>query len=151
MFIKLHSRFNNTRWRRWLAAAGRLLLAALALAVVGGYGVRVQRRLSPAFASAAQCPRVAYRAALDRLSGVGLNRRYGESREHFARRLARLAPSLAPLTAAHLRAALSSAGPADPEPLRLLSGRVGTELREAVPLWRRLLAALDPFCWMRVH
>jgi hypothetical protein len=137
--------------RRWLAAAGRVLVGLLGLAVLAGYGVRLQRRLSPAFAPPAQCPRVAYRAALDRLSGVGLTRRYGESREHFARRLARHAPSLSPLTEAHLRAALSSTAPGDPGPLRHLSGRVGTELREAVPLWRRLIAALDPFCWMRVH
>jgi len=60
-------------------------------------------------------------------------------------------PSLAPLTAAHLRAAFGAGAPGDPTPLRELAARVAGELRDAMPLWRRALAALDPFAWTRVH
>ncbi|MDJ0847375.1 MAG: transglutaminase-like domain-containing protein [Myxococcota bacterium] len=134
-----------------LAAIGRALLAALLAAVACGYAVRTHRRLAPRFATASQCHRVAYRAALDRLAGVGWRRRFGESREHFARRVFRVAPSLAPLTGLHLRASLGDVAPDDPLPLRELAWRVASELREGVPLWRRVLAALDPFAWMRVH
>ncbi len=134
-----------------LAALGRALLLALLAAVVGGYAVRTHRWLAPRFASARQCPRLAYRAALDRLAGVGWRRRYGESREHFARRARLVAPSLVPLTGEHLRASLGGVAPRDPAPLRELAERVGAELRSGIPLWRRALGVLDPFCWMRVH
>ncbi len=134
-----------------LSALARWLLAALLAAIALGHAVRAHRLLSPRFASPGACPRVAYRATLDRLAGVGLRRRAGESREAFARRAQAVAPSLTPLTAAHLRAALGAGAPGDPKPLRELVARVARELRDAMPLWRRVLAALDPFAWTRVH
>jgi hypothetical protein len=134
-----------------LTAVARWLIAALLAAIAMGHAVRAHRLLSPRFASPKACPRVAYRASLDRLASVGLRRRDGESREAFARRAQAVVPSLAPLTAAHLRAAFGAGAPGDPTPLREMAARVARELRDAMPLWRRALAALDPFAWTRVH
>src|SRR5262249_52759165 len=52
--------------------------------------------------------RLSYRAALDRLAGLGFYRRPGETREHFAEREAARLPSLGALTAVQQAAALGS-------------------------------------------
>lgn len=143
---------SRTPWivlaREALGAAGRLAVAlavlALALLVVG----KAWRRLAPAFAPAPAQPRVAYRAVLDALADVALVRRWGESREAFARRLADVAPSLGPLTDAHLDARFGPGARLDP---RDLASRVRRELRAAVPRWRRWAGLLVPWTWLRVR
>ncbi len=122
-----------------------VLLALLAAA----YAIKLWRILSPALAGRAQGPRVAYRAALDRLSAVGLARQRGESRERFAARAAAVAPSFGRLTAAHVGVALGSrAERAIPVPLPPLAAGVASEVRSKVPWWRWLLGAVNPVSWL---
>ena len=130
------------KWVWYVLAALLWLLGFAFLAVIG---VKVWRRVAPGFAGPADLPRVAYRAELDRLSDVGLRRRRGESREHFAKRLAEAFPALVPLTRIHVGAAFGSRRRADPTPHRRA---LRAQIRAAVPLWRRALGALNPFSWL---
>lgn len=133
-------------WQQLLRRLGLLLAGLLTLA----YLIKAWRRLAPRFAPRA-LHRLGYRATLDRLAEVGLLRRFGESREGFARRAAGAVPSLAPLTDAHLGHALGSRRLAGPQELEITLQSVREEIRTAVPLWRRLLGALDPIAWLRVR
>ncbi|MBI4957093.1 MAG: transglutaminase domain-containing protein [Myxococcales bacterium] len=85
-----------------------LLYALVALGALLGafYLVKGWRRLAPRFASRRAMPRVGYRAALDVLSEAGFTRETGETRERFARRVARVAPAFEELTAMHMAAYL---------------------------------------------
>jgi hypothetical protein len=114
------------------------------------YLIKLWRRLAPTFAGRS-APRVAYRAALDRLSEVALRRQRGETREAFAARLASEAPlpSFSRLTGEHVRACFGAGAMASPQELRALSWAVGRELGGSVPLFRRFRGVLDPFSWLR--
>lgn len=131
-----------------LAALARLLARLLLALLVLAYVVKLYRAWSPRFVRPRQLYRVAYRAALDRLAGIGVRRHYGESRESFAERSGHLAPSFVDLTSEHLRTALGSRRPADREGLRVMTGRIGREIDRSLPLWRRLLAWVHPVPWM---
>jgi transglutaminase-like putative cysteine protease len=133
---------------RQLARALAFALLALALA---SHAAKWWRRAAPALASARALPRVGYRAALDRLAELGLWRRRGESRERFAGRAAHASPAFGALTREHLRAALGAGARAARPQLRALTADVARELRRTRPRWRRLLAALDPFSWLRAR
>ncbi|PIE20049.1 MAG: hypothetical protein CSA66_01605 [Proteobacteria bacterium] len=135
----------------WRAILWALLFIALG-AVAALYLVKLARRLAPRLSRGRPSHhRWALRAALDRLADVGILRGRGETRERFAQRLAEQLPSLAPLTMAHLRAALGRPG-AEPGPETAdLLGRVRAEYRAAVPLRRRLLGALNPIGWWFVR
>jgi hypothetical protein len=127
-------------------------LAALALAaLLASWLAKGWRRAAPRFAGARALPRVAYRAALDRLAELGVRRGLGETRERFAARAAPLAPAFAPLTQEHLRAALGAGARRERAQLRGLARGVARELRAARPAWRRTLAWLDPFSWWRAR
>ena len=134
---------------RWTPAdLARILRYALAASLLSAFGLKIYRRLVPWLAPAAQRPRLAYRAALDRLSELGLRRRFGETREAFAGRVLDRAPSFERLTAAHLRAAFGAGPGADARGLREMSGALRRELAQ-LPIWRRALGGLDPISWMR--
>ncbi|PRQ04582.1 transglutaminase-like domain-containing protein [Enhygromyxa salina] len=130
-----------------------LLIAVLVL-----YAAKVWRRVIPRYAAQKHLPRVGYRAAIDMLSDAGLTRRYGETREAFARRLDKRAPSLAGLTSMHVAAALGD--PSVPMPERPefntnvwhegLAGIRG-ELPLSAPLWRRALGVIDPTTVLRAR
>lgn len=104
------------------AAMGMGLLGLAGLALFGAYAIKVGRRLPRT------SPRLTYRAVLDRLSDLGGFRRFGESRERHAQRLAALAPSFLPLTQAHLRLSLGA------------DSREGRQAREAREARAELLA-----------
>ena len=125
----------------------RLLLALLLIA----YGIKLYRALSPRFVRSRELYRVAYRAALDRLAGIGLRRRFGESRERFAERARALSPSFAVLTEEHLKSALGSRRLSDGEGLRRMKDGVSREIRQRLPVWRRLLGAINPVSWLLVR
>ena len=129
----------------WYGAAA-LMLAAILL----GYGIKVWRLLVPRIGSPARRHVLSYRAALDRLAAIGQARRYGESREHFAARLAGSVPSLSRLTEAHLAVALGQRhdAPLPAAHWQTLEGRVRTEIAHSTPVWKRVLAVLNPFCWL---
>ena len=85
-------------------------IAAIAAALLClGYVVRAYRSLVPRFCSAEQQDQLAYRAILDQLAAVGMTRRYGESREHFAARAANTFPTIQSATASHLSCSLGAA------------------------------------------
>jgi protein-glutamine gamma-glutamyltransferase len=130
--------------RIWVVR-GALWLSALMLFWM--YAVKIWRRVSPAFASGA-LPRVAYRAELDRLSEVALRRRFGETREAFAARIAALSPSFPRLTERHLAARFARDQKMDAFELRTLSIAVAQELRQGVSWWKRWLGALTPWSWI---
>ena len=130
-----------------LKLTGFGLLWFLALALLALMGGKTWRRLAPAFADERSLPRVAYRAELDLLSEVGLRRLQGESRESFAKRLAEALPALLPLTREHVGAAFGSRR-ADPAKLAPHRAALREQLRASVPLWRRVLGAIDPFSWI---
>lgn len=130
------------------AAVVRFLLKVLLALLVLAYAVKLYRALAPRFVRPAELYRVAYRAALDRLAGVGLRRRYGESRERFADRGSALSPSFAQLTEEHLKSALGSRRTGDPALLRRAGAAVGAELRQHLPVWKRALGLINPVTWM---
>jgi transglutaminase-like putative cysteine protease len=136
-----------------LRAAQAARAAAWLAALVTGASLLIglYRRALPRFAPAHALPRVAYRAALDRLAALGVRRRRGETRERFAARARSLAPSFGALTDCHLRAALGRPeAAAVPEWLRQ-GTELRRELRARVPAWRRVLGSLHPFAWWTVH
>jgi hypothetical protein len=137
-------------WPSWRQVLGWLALVLAVLAALG-HGVKLYRRLAPRFARRAQLYRLGYRATLDRLAEIGVRRRFGESREGFAERGARLAPSFAPLTGEHLGWALGSRRSASPEVVGRLMTQVTEELRRAVPPWRRFVGLIDPTSWLRAR
>jgi hypothetical protein len=126
---------------RGIALGLALIVAVL---VVLAYAVKVVRRVRGGTA------RSIYVGVLDRLSDVGLHRRRGESRERHAERLAKVAPSFAPLTQAHLRWALGPAaartdGRTEHAALARAARR---ELRTHLTLRRRLAGVCNPFGWL---
>ncbi len=141
---QLAAAFNLRRWARWLGILALLLGLAAAL-------VKLYRRVAPRFVGAGELYRVAYRAALDRLAEIGLRRRFGESREHFARRVEATSPAFVDLTGGHLAAAFGSRRVESEVAWRQLSSKLGEQLRHRVPAWRRLLGLANPFSWLGVH
>jgi len=137
------------RWDLALIARGLALLALLL--VLGAYSVKIYRQVLPQVAPQEALYRVGYRAALDQLAEVGCSRRFGETREDFARRVAARSPTFVRLSDRHLARAFGSRRPANAAELRVLAGRVRGDLGRAVPVWRRALGALDPFSWLRAR
>jgi protein-glutamine gamma-glutamyltransferase len=136
--------------RALLAFLPKLLLALIAIA----YAWKLWRLAAPRFARPMKRPRIAYRAALDRLSAIGMLRGRGEPRERFAKRVKTIAPSFDPLTSAHVgvalgsRDALRSYMQEKPQALIELTSRVASEVRKGVPWWRWLLGVLNPISWV---
>jgi len=130
------------------ALLGKTLLVLVPTLLLLLYTLKLWRRLAPAWGSAEAAPRLHYRAQIDRLSELSIRRRHGESQEAFAARLSDTVPSLTPLTASLMAWVFGGHRVAQGE-LRQLSRAVGRELRQTVPLGRRLRAALDPFGWLR--
>jgi len=159
--------FLNEQQTSWLPLATllRVLLVLLAAVIVLAYLIKVYRLRLPYHARAEQLYRVVYRAALDSLAALGLRRNYGESREAFAHRISTLAPSFSEMTRSHLHyamrpasatamqksAQLAATSTDDRQQWILLNARVKQELQHKLPLWRRLLAIIDPFSWLRTH
>jgi transglutaminase-like putative cysteine protease len=133
-----------TLLRTWLTR-GVFTFALLGLVLL--YSVKLWRLFAPRFAGPA-LPRLLYRAELDRFSEVALSRQFGETRERFAQRAARISPSFKQLTEQHLAAKWSRERKVDAELLRQLSHKVSQERRSAVVWWRRWLGALSPWSWL---
>jgi protein-glutamine gamma-glutamyltransferase len=131
-----------------LAQIAKLIPFVIAALIALAYAIKFWRLLAPAFTGQRRQPKIAYRAALDRLSAAGLFRVRGEPRERFAKRVLDRAPSFGPLTNAHVSVALGSSRPPEGGPLKKLAGSVGGEVRRNVPLWRWMLGLLNPVSWM---
>jgi len=131
-------------WRE-IGITALILLAALLLLA---YAIKVFRRLQASMAPAGRAGMLAFRGTLDRLADMGIRRRYGESRERFAERLSGMAPSLGPLTDAHLRIALGGSNDAEAHAqVADLSRAVIREYKQNTRWWKRALGALNPVGW----
>jgi transglutaminase-like putative cysteine protease len=133
-----------------LIAALRLAGALLVALIVSAYLVKIYRLTVPGHGNPKLQYRHSYRAALDWLAAVGLRRKVGESREAFARRVTALSPAFAPLTQAHLSAALGS-GQREvvaADEWQQMATTVSAEVRENSPTWKLLLGYLNPFSWL---
>ncbi len=92
-----------------------------------------------------------YRAVLDRLSDIGVRRRYGESRESFAARLVDTSPTFEDLTWAHLGVMLGwQRQQVDVDAARGMMREVMNEVRRKVGFVRWVLGWLNPVGWWRV-
>ncbi len=123
-----------------------LVLAAL----LSAYTVKFYRIWIPSRAAADKQYRLSYRAMLDQLAAVGLHRKFGESREQFARRVQGVAPTMQQLTEQHLAAALGArkADGADPQKWLQLRNKIAEEISLNTQTWKRVLAWLNPFSWL---
>ena len=128
-----------------------LLLGAILTALLVLYAVKIWRRVIPFLASPQQIPRVAYRAALDRLAEAGWVRERYETREHFAERVSKVSPSIEPLTREHLGRAFGAKTLLPVEDMRRLSREAAKAARSAAPTWRVILGTLDPLSWTRTR
>jgi hypothetical protein len=109
--------------------------------------IKLWRRLAPMFGGRAAARR-RYRAELDRLSELSLTRRFGESREAFASRLAELAPSFSTLTGEHVAATFGRSQDSDPRRGAGLSRALRRELAVRIPRKRRLFGLLIPWSFL---
>ncbi len=125
------------------AAVGLLALLACC------WLVKLWRIGAPSVAGPRSVHRVAYRAALDRLAEVGMARARGETRERFAVRAAPFAPSLSPLTEAHLARAFGSRRLAPVGETRRLARGAWSEAWAHAPWWRILIGFANPLSWLR--
>jgi hypothetical protein len=137
--------------RQAATAAYRMALPLLALALATLYAIKLWRRVVVYLCGEAALPRVAYRAALDRLAETGRRREFGQPREVFAGALADSVPALGPLTELHTAAALARAPRALPRATFLqLDRRVAAEVAASSRPLVRLIGVLNPFAWMLV-
>lgn len=135
----------------WLLIGVCTAVLAVTLVVLG-FVIKLVRQLAPRVRRRGRHrARLAYMAVLDRFSEVGLARRRGETRERHATRLARVAPHLPELTAAHLGYALGSVRAVPIEQFEQLVTRVQQEFRQNTKRARRLVGLLDPVSWARTR
>ncbi len=123
-----------------------LLLALL----LSAYTVKFYRLWIPSRAATSRQYRLSYRAMLDQLAGVGLHRKFGESREQFARRVAEVAPSMQELTNQHLALALGSqnTGGFDAQRWATLRSSIANEIVRNTQTWKRVIGWVNPFSWL---
>ncbi|HEX2568103.1 MAG TPA: transglutaminase domain-containing protein [Polyangia bacterium] len=130
------------------AEVARALAGILGALVALAYAVKIWRRVIPAVAGAPSIYRVAYRAALDRLAEAGWRRAEGETRERFAVRLGRVAPTWRDATRQHVGAAYGGRQLVPVAEMRRLAKQASAEARRHAPWWRVALGWLNPISWL---
>lgn len=112
------------------------------------YGLKLERRLAYRFEKGDQRVNAFYRACIDKLADSGIKRERGQGRLTFAQSVERNFPSLVPLTKAHLAHAFGKEGTRpDLGSLDKHFATLHKEIVRNVPMWRRLLGALNPIGW----
>ncbi|MDP1930939.1 MAG: transglutaminase domain-containing protein [Gammaproteobacteria bacterium] len=140
-----------------IGTIARVFAALLLTMLLTAYVVKIYRLQAPHFAQPTTRYRLSYRATLDTLSAFGMRRRYGESREAFARRLGTMTPSFSTMTYSHLQSALGEPQHNDATQQAqsvdwiALNRRIRQEIGTHVPWWKHLLAFINPFAWLRTH
>jgi len=126
------------------------IYSVVGLILLVAYLIKAYRLWVPSFASADAQYRLSYRAVLDRLSAVGLHRKFGESRENFANRISDIIPSAKPLTQSHLALALGEAETTscETDQWQVLDKAVRKEISTTTSAWRKIVAAINPFSWL---
>ncbi len=145
-------------FKRWAQQAARALGALLLALVALGYVVKLWRRLSPHLRPRHR-PTTLYRALMDRLADLNRVRHPGETREAFSRRMHTQLPALAKLTQLHLRHTYKapietqSAESQNSESRDMNTHYAETlrQLKSHTPRYKRILATLHPFGWLRTR
>lgn len=132
----------------------QLVLNSLYLLVLftllGSYCVKYYRLWIPAHAQLENQYRLSYRSVLDQLAAVGLHRNFGESREQFAARASKLAPSIQKITNQHLALALGDTEKTaySQQQWTDLRAAVLKEIRANAEAGKKILALANPFSWL---
>ncbi len=122
----------------------------LLITLLTAYMVKFYRLWVPVSAGENSQYRVSYRAVLDKLSAVGLHRRYGESREQFADRASVLAPSIKQITRNHLAYALGGKESValNTQQWTQMRSSINREIQFNTVTWKKVVALLNPFSWL---
>jgi transglutaminase-like putative cysteine protease len=133
-----------------LAMLLRVVYGLVAAILIAGYSVKFYRLWIPRRANTRNAHRLSYRAVVDELSAVGVYRRFGESREGFAKRASAVAPSILLLTDEHLKNALGAPKTANSNVAKwsALRKSLHQELTNSISAWRRYWAIVNPFSWL---
>ncbi|GJM12220.1 MAG: hypothetical protein DHS20C12_06230 [Pseudohongiella sp.] len=127
-----------------------VLYALILATLLSAYTIKFYRIWIPSQAPTNKQYRLSYRAMLDQLAAIGLHRRFGESREQFARRVTLVAPSMQSLTDRHLALALGSQTDdgLDAKNWAELRSRIAQEIANNTQTWKRVIAWINPFSWL---
>ncbi len=127
-----------------------VLYSVLLATLLTAYSIKFYRLWLPARAGLDKQYRVSYRAMLDQLSAVGLQRKFGESREQFAVRARQVAPSMQQMTSQHLALALGTAAKTSYQQKKWLElrRRIVNEINRNTRPWQKILAWINPFSWL---
>jgi hypothetical protein len=114
------------------------------------YGLKAERRWGYVFEKDEMKVHAYYKSALDKAYDAGFTRRRGQGRLSFAEQNDKELPSLAPLTRAHLEISFGKDGKTQTDMNKVQDSyqKLHRELTDAVPLWRRVLGALNPISWI---
>lgn len=131
-------------WVAWKPTILMTIFAILSTIFMGLFVRKIRRRIKIYISPS---PYWMYISAIDHLGENGEARRYGESREAFAKRLAEDYPSFLDITWIQLESTLGKASDrsVSPEKQQLLLKKLSRELREKKPTWRRIIGLLNPF------
>jgi hypothetical protein len=118
--------------------------------IIGAYITKAYRIMIPSLITGNKPHRLTYRAVLDRLSAIGVHRRFGESRERFASRASDVAPSIIGLTESHLSYALGDghAEKSRPSNWQELNEMIQREIISNIKPRRRFIGLVNPFSWL---
>jgi protein-glutamine gamma-glutamyltransferase len=113
------------------------------------YGLKAERRWGYIFENGEKKVHAYFKSALDKAYDAGFYRQRGQGRLSFAEQNMKELPSLAPLTRSHLELVFGKEGrtPDLPQVTENYK-KLHRELAESVPLWRRVLGALNPVSWI---
>jgi hypothetical protein len=127
-----------------------IIYALVITLILIGYVVKTYRLLIPNFSLANERYRVSYRAILDRLACIGIRRRFGESREKFASRASKTAPSIIELTDSHLSCALGNIPKWKNHETNWqeFERRIQQEITSNTNIWHRVVGLINPFSWL---
>lgn len=129
-------------WWAWKPTIIGTIISIIAAIFIGLCVRKIRRRVKIYISPS---PYWLYLSALDRLGENGEIRRYGESREAFAKRLGEEYPSFQEITWIQLESVLGEELSISSEKLQQLVKHLSSEIREKKPFWRRILGLLNPF------
>lgn len=113
------------------------------------YGLKLERRFGYMFEKGENKIHAYYKSAIDKTYDAGLYRDHGQGRLSFAEKHQNELPSLTALTRAHLAHRFGKEGSQklDQKALQADFQEFTAQLSRTVPLWRRVLGALNPIGW----
>jgi protein-glutamine gamma-glutamyltransferase len=148
----------------WALVTRALISLALSLLVLC-WLIKIYRLRCAAWASDTEQYRLVYRAALDTLAAHGERRRFGESREAFARRVSAQLPAFKVISDWHLAAApgyafdasLAMAGAGHQQRISGHSKQqwstqfieLQKQLQQSKAWWQKTLAVINPLSWIK--